>query len=413
LREAQAQWAAKAWWLDYLSFVVGRPFAPVQVELQATHDPAVLAEVVQTAAGFLDQPARPPQIVPASLTFQAGTPGFQTNVAASLEGVTAALYRPTEREAPLLVEAQAATPPDMSLLERYISGRLQTFNGLGSVFIIDLQTGEEVAINADLAISGMSMVKIAILLETFRRLDQPPDLDQTKLISETAVLSGNYSANLLLDIVAGQDNAYLGVDILTESMRRLGLVNTFIAVPYEEPARAGLYTYVTPANSRTDLSANPDPSMQTTAEELGTLLSMIYYCAQGGGPLLAVYADQLTPEECQTQLRFMERNHIGSLIEAGVPPTTLVAHKHGWIGDTHGDGGIVFTAGGDYVLVEYLYHPDWLEWGVSSPLLADFSRATYNYFNFDNPYLGNTTEAVTAGNQNAPVDMTQVEDQVR
>jgi hypothetical protein len=29
-----------------------------------------------------------------------------------------------------------------------------------------------------------------------------------------------------------------------------------------------------------------------------------------------------------------------------------------------------------------------LEWEISSPLLADISRATYNYFNFDNPYLG-------------------------
>ena len=35
------------------------------------------------------------------------------------------------------------------------------------------------------------------------------------------------------------DNAYLGVDILTESMQRLGLENTFIVTPYEEPDRAG------------------------------------------------------------------------------------------------------------------------------------------------------------------------------
>jgi hypothetical protein len=34
-----------------------------------------------------------------------------------------------------------------------------------------------------------------------------------------------------------------------------------------------------------------------------------------------------------------------------------------------------------------MFKPEWLEWEISSPLLAGISRATYNYFNFDNPYL--------------------------
>ena len=117
-------------------------------------------------------------------------------------------------------------------------------------------------------------------------------------------------------------------------------------------------------------------------------MSMIYYCAQqGGGGLIAAFADQLTQDECQQLLDFMELNNIGSLIEEGVPQDTPVAHKHGWISDTHGDAGVVFSPGGDYVLVTYMYKPDWLEWEISSPLLADISRATYNYFNFDRPFL--------------------------
>jgi beta-lactamase class A len=121
---------------------------------------------------------------------------------------------------------------------------------------------------------------------------------------------------------------------------------------------------------------------------MGTLLAMVYYCARdGGGALIAAYGDQITQEECQELLSFMKLNHIGSLIEEGVPPDTQVAHKHGWIGDTHGDAGIVFSPAGDYVLVQYMFKTDWLEWEISSPLLADISRATYNYFNFDAPYL--------------------------
>jgi beta-lactamase class A len=73
-----------------------------------------------------------------------------------------------------------------------------------------------------------------------------------------------------------------------------------------------------------------------------------------------------------------------------VPPDTPVAHRHGWSGDTHADAGIVYSPGGDYVLVEIFHQKDWLPWDRSSPLMADISRAAYNYFNFDRPYLGSS-----------------------
>ncbi len=134
--------------------------------------------------------------------------------------------------------------------------------------------------------------------------------------------------------------------------------------------------------------------MQTTAEDIGTLLAMVYHCATSdGGALRAAYSDQLTQAECQQLLDFMKLNHIGSLIEEGVPEDTPIAHKHGWISDTHGDAGIVFSDGGDYVIVTYMYKPGWLEWEISSPLLADISRATYNYFNFDNPFINGRTSS--------------------
>jgi hypothetical protein len=56
---------------------------------------------------------------------------------------------------------------------------------------------------------------------------------------------------------------------------------------------------------------------------------------------------------------------------------------------THADAGIVISPGGDYVLVEYLHqNGDWLQSSVSFPILREISRAVYNYFNYDHPYLG-------------------------
>jgi beta-lactamase class A len=128
--------------------------------------------------------------------------------------------------------------------------------------------------------------------------------------------------------------------------------------------------------------------MQTTAEDMGTLLAMLYYCAEDNTEALRLlYREELTQTECQAILDTMSTNRIGSLIEGGVPADIRVAHRHGWINDTHGDAGIVYTPGGDYVIVMMAYKPNWLEWELSSPLLADISQATYNYFNFENPFV--------------------------
>jgi beta-lactamase class A len=267
----------------------------------------------------------------------------------------------------------------MAQLEEMLNSLLADFDGISSIFIKDLQNGEELEMNPEVAYAGMSVVKIAVMVESYRRIDQPPNIEQTKLLTETMTLSGNFTANLLLRDTIGNGDGYQGVENVTASMRHLGLINTFMATPYDEEVVPP--TIVTPANSRTDLNTQPDPYMQTTAQDMGVLLEMIYQCSRGGGALMVAYPEGFTPQECQHMLDMMSDNQIDSLIEMGVPPGTRVAHKHGWIGDTHADAAIVFSPGGDFVLVAFLYHPQWLEWEVSNPLIADIGTATYNFFN--------------------------------
>jgi hypothetical protein len=152
-----------------------------------------------------------------------------------------------------------------------------------------------------------------------------------------------------------------------------------MAAPYDESDVA--VEIVTPANARTDISTEPDPLIQTTPLDIGLLLEMIYHCGHGGGALIMTYPDSLTAEECRDMIRWMSGNRIDTLIEAGVPMNTEVAHKHGWTSDTHADAGLLFTPGGDFVLVIFLHRPQWLEWDESAPLFADISTAAYNYFN--------------------------------
>jgi beta-lactamase class A len=169
-------------------------------------------------------------------------------------------------------------------------------------------------------------------------------------------------------------------------MRAAGLPNTFLAGYFYAGAPL-LEVVKTPANQRTDVFTDPDPYSQTTPSDMGMLLQDIYLCAEnGGGSLLAVFPGEITQEECRQMIEYLANNKIGVLIEAGVPDGTRVAHKHGWVSvngiiNTIGDAGIVYTPGGNYVLVVFLYHPQQLIWEPASKLIADLSRAVYNYYN--------------------------------
>lgn len=399
VKEALSQQTTQPEWERFTGFLLQQPIdTPITVSLKASHDPAAVQEMVEMVADLLDKPAVAPQLLSDTGVVQKGSAGYVMEVESTVTAVTQALYNPTQRTIAAVVLDQPAPELTFDYLKEHILNQLEYFDGVGTIYVLNLQTGEEISINGDAAISGLSVVKVAIMIEMFRAVNGPLDFDQVKLLDETAIYSGNYSANLLLDIVAGQDNAYLGVDVLTESMHRLGLVNTFIVTPYEEKPRPGKTTYITPANSRTDINLDPDPAMQTTAEEMGSLLAMIYYCSKGGGTLLAVYPEEITPDECQLLLDRMVLNTEGNLIRFGVPEDVPVAHKHGWAYNTHGDVGIVFSPGGDYVIAQYVHQDsDWLNAGVSFPLLREISRSVYNFFNVDNPYVDHKRAQKAAG----------------
>ncbi len=398
LNNAEQQRKNQDFWSGFWGFLWGKPVEVVPIPVTATHNREALRGYLEEIRSFVDVPAQPPQPIPGSMSFQYGTPGMVTNIEASFADIEAALYRIENREARLIIEPKDPERPNINLLARLLVNRLQVFEqdtgGMAGVFIMDLATGEEVNINSDVPVTAIDLMKIPIVLETYRQLDQLPTLSQRQLISNTLVINpDNASANELLAFIGGEEGPYIGAERVTTTMQRLGLVNTFIMAPYDAAMPAGKRTPETPGNSAEALRTNPSPTMQTTAEDIGTLLSMIYYCATGeGGALLAAFPGDWQ-RECLEMLDYMERNKIGSLLEEGVPRETTIAHRHGWIGDTHVDAGIIFSPGADYVIVEIMYRPEWLEWELSAPLIADVSRAAYNYFNFDAPYLGESSAA--------------------
>jgi hypothetical protein len=172
-------------------------------------------------------------------------------------------------------------------------------------------------------------------------------------------------------------------------MQALGLTNTFMAGYFYDGAPL-LQIINTPANQRVDVTTNPDRYNQTTPSDMGMLLEDIYQCAEtGGGALVTVFLTTMNQQVCRQMIDILVQDKLGALLQAGVPEGTLIAHKHGWVTnpltgviDNVSDAAIVYSAGGNYILVVYAYHPTQIVWDTTAnPLFAQISQAVYNYFN--------------------------------
>lgn len=257
----------------------------------------------------------------------------------------------------------------------------------GALFVMDLRSGEAFSFGDEYAFSGTSINKVAILAALYRRLDGPPSIELATDIANTMICSENVATNRLLSIVGG-GNSYVGAEAVTEFYQGLGWSRSFITAPFTtvgtpEPPPHPL---LLPQTSADQQKADPDLSNQLTVSEIGALLANIYDCAYNeSGKLIEAFAGEIEPRECRQILHVMSNNTVDALLKAGAPAGARVAHKHGWIADTHGNAAVFFTPGGDYVIAMMLFEPSWLNFQESLPVIAEVSRRVYNYFNPERP----------------------------
>lgn len=272
----------------------------------------------------------------------------------------------------------------------------------GSVFVLDLFTNEHFTLNGGVAYSGMSINKIPVLVTYFLERDIPLETRDAELVAETMICSENTATNRMMTDI-GEGDILAGAQKVTQVMRQIGLGNTFVVAPFwtgdtiggATPTPAPVSSVTTNVDQQ---RTQPDLFNQITVEEIGWLLGSMYQCAaNGAGPLITTFGERLTQTECRQMIRVMSANKIGALIESGVGEGAVVAHKHGWISDTHGDAGIVFGPEGAYVLA-MIYHErtNWLDYEKSFPVLEEVARLTWNYFNPNFPLAAILAKPVPA-----------------
>ena len=390
-----------SFWGGFWNYLWQRQPAPIDIPLSATIDEVQLTAYLQNEiSARYDQPPTPPQPVPGTTTFLPGEPGTILDIDRAVRLIEDILRSPSNRKVSLSFQKSVAARPTFQNLEILLQQNIDVaeFDGVIGLYLFDLQNGQEIhfamdkgqviSTNPDVPFTASSTVKIPIMVSYFIKNGSAAlEPASSELILDMIRKSENPPADRLMESL----DEFRGPLIVTDDMRKIGLENTFLAGFFcsaQFPCPL-LERISTPANQRADVVTDPDSFNQTTPSDAGMLLTDIYQCAtENGGALVAAFPDKINSQICQQMINFLVLDKIGVLIEAGVPEGTQVAHKHGWITEPStgvikniSDAAIVYTPGGNYVLVIYAYHPEQTIWEPVSGLFAQLSQTVYNFYN--------------------------------
>jgi len=387
-----------SFWGGFWDYLWNRNPPVTQIPLSASISEERLREYLQNEiAARYDQPPSPAQPIPGGTSFLPGRPGQLLDLDRAILLITDALRSPTNRAVALTFTRSSAARPTIENLEILLKQivTVSNFDGLIGFYMVDLQTGQEIhfamnnkfeiEVEPDIAFTASSTMKIPVVASYL--INRGSDLGSD--ISNNISLTLGKSNNDATDRVLAAIDPNTGPVIVTKDMKALGLNSTFLAGFFTSPAYLLPSIPLTPGNSRTDVSTEPDSYSQTTPSEMGTLLTDIYQCAQNnGGALIAAFPDKIDTDACQILINFMAEDKFGSLIQGGVPDGTLVPHKHGYVLDSRdfvmhdiSDVGIIYSPGGNFVLSIYTYHSIQNIWDITNPLIINLTKAVYNYFN--------------------------------
>lgn len=326
-------------------------------------------------------------------TWTDGRPGYTLDVEASIPLIIAALTRDTDRETHLALIETPPPPPSLDDLARELDSVTSNFPGFAAIYVHDLQTDQEGAVDADVSFSGMSTLKIGLAAAVMRKLENGVRSSDgsAELVGQWLDYalgeSNNYAANQLIGFL-GDGDVTAGTRVFTEFMRSLGFENTYMQSGYD--AQVQLPQIPTPGNQRTDWQTNPDSNLQSTPTEMGRILSAIYQCTLDEGLLIERYPGEITPDECRAILYYMSHDEFQELIWAGLPrpASAWIVHKHGFAFESHSDVALVWGPTGPYVLSIFLYRKGWMDWENSNSTMKTVSRIVWNYFEQRSEQLG-------------------------
>jgi beta-lactamase class A len=283
-----------------------------------------------------------------------------------------------------------AAEPSLTGLDTRIAALADAHKGKVAVAVKHLVTNETYYVNADAVMPTASLIKVAVLIETYHQLDEGKlkltdcitlrDEDKvpgsgllTKHFSDGATfsvrdalhlmmaVSDNTATNLILDKV--------GVANVNKRMEAWGLKETRI----NAKVFRGSTTSVDP--ERTKLYGLGS----TTAREMAKLMEDLHT------------GDRLRPALKQSVLGYLRQNEDSLKFPRLLPPGTIVAHKDGSLSEARTDAGVIHTPTGPVVVVVLTNQNQdrrWANDNAGDLLCARVALAVYEHFRAAPPVPG-------------------------
>ena len=387
-----------SFWSGFWAHLWSQTPDPVNVPLDASVQEGQLRSVLEDIAARYDSGPGSTGFDLSNLTFQSGAAGAQLDIDQSMDIVEQTLFNPDPGtrtvELPTVgVNSGESSMDDLrAALIAFMESQGFLYDGettKGSVFVLDLTTGEEMAILADVAHSAVSTIKIPIMINYYRNLVTSPPVDEAYLLASAIICSHNTGANFIMQVSSdSRTDIIQGMQKTSQTMLTAGAINSWITSPLFVGAD-GEYPIIAvpdrPNLPNQEHNAQPDPLNQTTAEDMGTLMALIYDCAIHDGGLRAVFPEEITRDECQQMIEVLSGVKFSRFSELGIPDGTPIAHKVGYGAETVGDVALIFSPGADYVFVVYIWEEDLDNDFITEldkwDLIDEMSRIVYNYFN--------------------------------
>lgn len=235
------------------------------------------------------------------------------------------------------------------------------------IFLVDLDTGGYIDINAGVAFPAASTIKLPVLVAFFQAFDegkvrldetltmeasqvaegsgdlqyQKPGTKYTVLetITKMIVISDNTATNMIIDRLGG-------AEVLNQQFLKWGLRNTAIRNPL--PDLGGTNT--------------------TSPHDLTNLVSQV----EQGGLLSMKSRDRL--------FHIMEQTENDSLIPKGLARGAIIAHKTGNINSVLADAGAIDMPNGKRYLLSVIVKRPAEGYTPAANLIRDVSETVYKYF---------------------------------
>ncbi|GGB03653.1 serine hydrolase [Puia dinghuensis] len=274
-----------------------------------------------------------------------------------------------------------ATRPDKTL-EARLRPLIDSFHGVAGVYVHNLRTGREVAINADTIFPTASIIKIPILVGIFDKISQGAyTYDQSLVYRDSMARKGSGLMQFFKDSST--------TDLRTAISLMITNSDNTTAVWCERLAGGGLAINAwleahgfqdTRLNNRTpgrETNRQLYGWGQTTPREMARLVTMIHN------------GEVINPDASQNMYRLMTHIFYDEYALSAIPPYVQAASKQGMVDDSRSEVVLVNAPHGDYVFYTATKNNKdqrWVPDNEAWQLARHISALLWNYFEPHYPY---------------------------